>query len=324
MTFHLAGKRVWVAGHNGMVGSALMRRLNRENCNLITVDRTDVDLRRQTEVESWMQAAHPEVVFLAAARVGGIHANSTFPADFLYDNVAIQTNVIGAARAIGVQKLVFLGSSCIYPRDVAQPIAEAALLTGALESTNEWYALAKIVGVKMCVAFRRQHGSDFISAMPANLYGPGDNFHPEYSHAPAALLRRFHEAKVAGAPEVVVWGTGKPLREFLHVDDLADAAVFLLVNYSDDEHVNVGTGEDITIAHFAESIRDVVGYSGRIVFDPSRPDGVPRKVVDVTKITQLGWRASIPLQKGLQHYYDWFLENLSSLRGWRGDTQKGQ
>ncbi|WP_425450396.1 GDP-L-fucose synthase [Virgifigura deserti] len=314
MTFELAGKRVWVAGHNGMVGGALVRRLQRENCDVLTVGRQEVDLRRQGDVEIWMAANRPDAVVVAAARVGGIHANNSFPADFLYDNLAIETNIIHTAQEVEVRKLLFLGSSCIYPREAPQPIPEDALLTGPLEPTNEWYAVAKIAGMKLCEAYRRQHGCDFIAAMPTNLFGPGDNFHPENSHVPAALLRRFHDAKVASQPEVVVWGTGRPRREFLYVDDLADACVFLLKRYSGEQPVNVGTGRDLPISEFAEAIQRTVGYEGRLVYDTSRPDGTPRKLLDTSRLTELGWTAPTPLEKGLKLYYDWFLQNIEGLR----------
>lgn len=310
----LTGKRIWVAGHRGMVGSAIVRRLAVEGCIVLTVDRKEVDLTRQEAVEAWLSSLQPDAIFLAAAKVGGIHANNTLPAEFLYDNLMIEANIINAAHKIGVEKLLFLGSSCIYPRDVAQPIVESALLTGPLEKTNEWYSIAKITGIKLCQAYRAQYGSDFISAMPSNLYGPGDNFHPEYSHVPAALLRRFHEARFARSPVVTVWGTGTPRREFLHVDDLADACIFLMQHYSDVDHVNVGTGTDITIRDFAGAIKRVVGYEGEIVFDTSRPDGTPRKVLDVSKLSGLGWRARISLDEGLEHYYTWFKTNQDAIK----------
>lgn len=309
MLYDLAGKRVWVAGERGMVGSAIVRRLEREPCTLLHSDRSTLDLCNQAAVTAWMEANRPQAVFVAAARVGGIHANNTFPAEFLYQNLVIETNIIHAAHTIGVEKLLFLGSSCIYPRDAAQPMVEEALLTGPLEPTNEWYAVAKIAGIKLCQAYRKQYGDDFISVMPTNLYGPNDNFHPENSHVPAALLRRFHEAKLSGAPEVVVWGTGTPRREFLHVDDLADACVFLMQNYSGDMHINVGTGKDMTIAAFAEAIKKAVGYEGKLVFDTTRPDGMPRKVMDVRRLTEMGWTAKIDLPQGLIQYYEYYRKN---------------
>lgn len=314
MVFDLTAKRVWVTGHRGMVGSAVVRRLSSEPCEVLTAGKGELDLRRQADVEAWMAANRPRVVVMAGAKVGGIHANNTYPADFIYDNLVIEANIIRAAAETGVEKLLFLGSSCIYPREAPQPIPEDALLSGPLEPTNEWYALAKIAGIKLCQAYRRQHGCDFISAMPTNLYGPGDNFHPVDSHVPAALLRRFHEAKEAGLDEVVVWGTGRPRREFLHVDDLADACIYLLRHYSDETQVNVGTGEDITIAEFAEAVQKVVGWQGRLVFDTSRPDGTPRKVLDVSRLTGLGWQASIELEEGLRGYYRWFLGNIDRIR----------
>jgi GDP-L-fucose synthase len=313
--FDLTDKLVWVAGQHGMVGGAVMRRLQCESCVLSRdPGRGVVDFRRQSEVEDWMASHRPRVVFLTAGRVGGMYANNAFPADFLYDNLLIEANIIHAAYRTEVEKLVFFGSSCIYPREAPQPIPEDALLTAPLEPTNEAYAVAKIAGIKLCQAYRRQHGCDFISAMPTNLYGPGDNFHVETSHVPAALLRRFHEAKTAGAADVVVWGTGTPRREFLYVDDLADAALFLLRHYSGDSHVNVGAGSDITIAEFAELIKGCVGFEGRIVYDTSRGDGMPRKLLDSSRIHAMGWSATTPLEDGLRLYYDWFLVNQGKLR----------
>src|ERR1700674_895555 len=270
--FDIRGKRVFVAGHRGMVGSAIVRRLRSEDCEIVTVDRAAVALTRGAETERWLADAKPDAVLLAAARVGGIHANSTYPADFIADNLQIALNVINGAFAARVSKLVFLGSSCIYPKLAPQPMSEGLLLTGPLEPTNEWYAVAKIAGIKLCGAYRRQHGADFVSVMPTNLYGQGDNYHPERSHVPAALIRRFHEAKLAGAPSVTVWGTGTPRREFMAVDDLADACVFVMRHYSGDEFLNIGTGEDIAIADFARLVADVVGYHGELFFDTSRPD----------------------------------------------------
>jgi GDP-L-fucose synthase len=315
MLFDLTDKLVWVAGQHGMVGSALMRRLEREPCALLhDPGRAVVDFRRQSAVEEWMATHRAQVVCLTAGRVGGMYANDAFPGDFLYDNLLIAANVIHAAYRTGVEKLLFFGSSCIYPREAAQPMPEEALLTGPLEVTNEAYAVAKIAGIKLCQAYRRQHGCDFISAMPSNVYGPGDNFHPETSHVPAALLRRFHEAKKAGAQEVVVWGSGTPRREFLYVDDVADSGVHLLRHYSGDIHINVGAGSDITIAEFADEIKRCVGFEGRIVYDRARPDGTPRKLLDTSRIQGLGWKATTPLQEGLRLYYDWFLSNQSKLR----------
>jgi len=307
-SYSLRGKRIWVAGHRGMVGAAICRRLASEDCQVLTAGRDTLDLRRQAEVEDWIARNAPEAVIVAAARVGGIHANATYPTAFLYDNLMIEANIIHAAHEAGVEKLLFLGSSCIYPRLAPQPIPEDALLSGPLEPTNEWYAIAKIAGIKLCQAYRREFGDDFISAMPTNLYGPGDNFHPENSHVPAALIRRFHEAKRAGAPRATVWGTGRPRREFLFVEDLADACVFLLERYSDESHVNVGTGRDVTIAEFAETVRDVVGFRGELVFDPARPDGAPRKLLDVSRLAALGWTARTPLGEGLARTYAWFVE----------------
>lgn len=303
LLFDLAGRRVFVAGHRGMVGSAILRRLACERCEILTVDRTEVDLTRQAETEAWIADAKPDALFLAAARVGGIHANNSYPANFITENLQIAVNLIHGAFAAQVKKLVFLGSSCIYPKLAPQPMTEDQLLTGPLEPTNQWYAVAKIAGLKLVEAYRRQHGADFVSVMPTNLYGPGDNYHPENSHVPAALIRRFHEAKLAAAPKVAVWGTGKPRREFLAVDDLADACVFVMKHYSADEFVNVGTGKDITIADFARLVAEVVGYAGDLTFDTSRPDGTPQKLLDVSKLAALGWRPRIDLQQGLEGAY---------------------
>ncbi|GIX17756.1 MAG: GDP-L-fucose synthase [Rhodothalassiaceae bacterium] len=317
--YDLAGKRVFVAGHRGMVGSAIVRRLQRENCELLTVSREELDLRDQQAVHAWFAKMRPHAVFLAAAKVGGILANDTYPADFLYDNLVIAANVIHAAFACGVEKLLFLGSSCIYPKQAPQPIPEDALLTGPLEPTNEWYAIAKIAGIKLCQAYRKQHGADFISAMPCNLYGPGDNFDLEKSHVIPALMRKMHEAKMRREEAVIVWGTGRPLREFLHVDDLADALVFLMRHYSDAPHVNVGAGSDISIAELARLIARVVGFGGRIRFDPSKPDGTPRKLLDVSRITHLGWTPRISLEEGLAQTYAWF-RSQPSVRGLEGES----
>jgi GDP-L-fucose synthase len=314
-SYDLAGKRVWVAGHRGMVGAALVRRLEREGCEILTVTRTEVDLRRQGEVEDWMAAARPHAVFLAAATVGGILANDTRPAEFIYDNLVIETNIIHAAWTGRVEKLLFLGSSCIYPKLAPQPMREDALLTGPLEPTNQWYAIAKIAGIKLAEGYRRQYGADFISAMPTNLYGPGDNFDLKASHVVPALIAKTHAAKESGAKEVEIWGTGKPKREFLYVDDLADALVFLMRNYSGAEHVNVGTGTDVTIRELAELIRKVVGFEGGFRYDASKPDGTPRKLLDVSKLAQLGWAASTPLEEGLKRSYRWFLEHQQEARG---------
>ena len=305
--FDLAGKRIYVAGHTGMVGSAIVRRLASVPCEIITADRATLDLERQTQVEAFLAAHRPEVVIVAAARVGGIHANNTYPAEFISVNLAIARNAIHASYQAGVRKLLFLGSSCIYPQLAHQPMREEELLTGPLEPTNQWYAVAKIAGIKLCQAYRRQYGADFISVMPTNLYGPGDNYHPENSHVVAALIRRFHEARQHRAPSVTVWGTGKPLREFLFVDDLADACTFVLEHYSDEQHVNIGSGEEVTIAQFAELVATVIDYRGKLVFDPSRPDGVPRKLLDSSKLARMGWLARTPLRQGLERAYSAFL-----------------
>ena len=312
--FDLRGKRIFVAGHAGMAGSAIMRRLERENCDIIFATRGDLDLRQSDEVDRFMAQAKPDAVFVAAGKVGGIGANSTYPADFIADNLAIALNTIRAAHRRGVKKLVYLGSSCIYPRLAPQPMSPDMLLSGPLEPTNQWYAVAKIAGIKMCEAYRLQHGADFVSVMPTNLYGPGDNYHPVDSHVPAALVRRFHEAKINGDASVAVWGTGSPRREFLAADDLADACVFVMKSYSDPQFLNIGAGEDITIAEFARLVADVVGYRGKIVFDTSRPDGAPRKLLDVSRINALGWRATIPLREGLQRMYADFLKRYDDIR----------
>ncbi|GIK96230.1 MAG: GDP-L-fucose synthase [Alphaproteobacteria bacterium] len=309
--FRLSGRRVFVAGHRGMVGAALMRRLAAEDCELLTAGRESVDLRRQAETEEWMAAARPEVVFLAAARVGGILANSERPAEFIYDNLAIETNVIEAARRAGVAKLVFLGSSCIYPKFAEQPMREEALLTGALEPTNEPYAVAKIAGLVLCRAYRRQYGCDFVSAMPTNLYGPGDNFDLRSSHVLPALIRKIDAAAQSGADTVEIWGSGTPRREFLHVDDLADGLVHLAKRYSGEMHVNLGTGEDVTIAELAQAIARIVGFEGRFVYDATKPDGTPRKLLDVTRMSALGWRARIPLEEGIRQAWSWYRENVA-------------
>ena len=305
--FELKGKTVFVAGHRGMVGAALVRRLAQEDIELQTVARSEVDLRAQAAVFDWFAGKRPQVVFLAAAKVGGIVANDTLRGEFLYDNLIIAANVIHAAYLHGAEKLMFLGSSCIYPRLAPQPLREDSVLTGPLEPTNEPYAIAKIAGIKLAEAYRNQYGSDFISVMPTNLYGPGDNYHPEYSHVVAALIRRFHEAKLSGASKVVVWGTGTPLREFLYVEDLADACIYLMKNYSGDQLINIGTGEDITIAEFTRVVAAVVGYAGEISFDPSRPDGTPRKWLDVSRLTALGWRARTSLKDGIRLAYQAYL-----------------
>ncbi len=305
--FELKGKTVFVAGHKGMVGGALVRRLAGEDVKLLTATRSELDLRDQVAVSSWFAHKRPQVVFLAAAKVGGIVANNTLRAEFIYDNLAIATNVIHAAHVNGADKLMFLGSSCIYPKLAAQPLREDSILTGPLEPTNEPYAIAKIAGIKMVEAYRSQYGCDFINVMPTNLYGPGDNYHPQYSHVVAALIRRFHEAKALGQPDVVVWGTGTPRREFLYVDDMADACVHLMKTYSEMDLVNIGTGEDITIAEFAHLVAATVGYAGKISYDSSRPDGTPRKLLDVSRLATLGWRARTSLEEGLRLAYQAYL-----------------
>ena len=307
--YPLMGKRVWVAGHRGMVGSALVRRLATEGCEILKTDRGQVDLRRQDQVDAWMNKARPDTVFVAAARVGGISDNDTYPVDFLYDNLMIEANIIAAAHACGVSKLMFLGSSCIYPRLAPQPILEDALLTGPLEPTNEWYAVAKIAGIKLAQAYRRQYGCDFISAMPTNLYGREDNFDLRSSHVLPALLRKAHEAKLRGDARMVIWGTGSPRREFLHADDCADALVFLMKTYSASEHINVGSGEDLTILELAQTVAEVVGFSGEIVTDPSMPDGTPRKLMSADRLRAMGWEPRIGLREGIAATYRWFLEH---------------
>ncbi len=306
IVFPLGGRRIFVAGHRGMVGSALIRRLAQEECRVLTVGRDAVDLRDQAAVDRWFQEHRPEGVLLAAARVGGIHENDTRPGDFLYDNLAIAANVIEASRRTGVAKLLFLGSSCIYPRLAPQPMPESCLLTGPLEPTNEWYAIAKIAGLKLCQAYRRQHGCDFVSVMPTNLYGPNDNFDLLSSHVLPALLAKIDAAVRDGRDTVEIWGSGRPRREFLHVDDLADAVVFLMKTWSDEEPINIGTGTDVTIAELARLIADVVGFTGRFVFDASKPDGTPRKLLDVSKLTAIGWRPRISLEAGIRQTYDWY------------------
>jgi len=308
----LRGKRVWVAGHRGMVGSAIVRRLAREDCTVITVDRERVDLRRQTAVEDWLAEASPELVFVAAAKVGGILANDSYPADFIYDNVAIATNVIEAARTTGVEKLLFFSSSCVYPKLAPQPIPEDALLSGALEPTNQWYAVAKIAGMKLCQAYRRQYGSDFVSVMPTNLYGPGDNFDLRTSHVLPALIAKMHAAKVASQPCVEIWGTGNARREFMHVDDAADAAVHVMKTYTGELPVNIGVGSDLAIAELARLIAEIVGFSGELRYDTTKPDGTPRKLLDVSKLHRIGWRPRMGLAQGIRDTYAWYVENLSA------------
>jgi GDP-L-fucose synthase len=315
--FDLSGKKVWVAGHRGMVGSAVVRRLSAEHCEILTVGREELDLTNQRDVGAWLRRSRPEAVFLCAARVGGILANKSEPADFLYENLMIASNIIEAAHSSRVSKLLFLGSSCIYPRLAPQPITEDALLSGALEPTNEWYAVAKIAGLKLCQAYRRQFGADFISAMPSNLYGPGDNFDLHTSHVVPALMRKAHEAKLQGKPELTVWGTGTPRREFLFVDDLADALVFLMKNYSEDEHINVGTGIDVSIRELADLVAATVGFGGKLAFDASKPDGTPRKLLDVSRLSAMGWKARTTIETGLERTYRWLLEQQAEGAGLR-------
>jgi GDP-L-fucose synthase len=310
--FPLNGRRVFVAGHRGMVGSALLRRLKGIDCQVLTAGRSEVDLRRQDATEAWFAASRPEAVFVAAATVGGILANDSRPAEFLYDNLSIAGNTIEAARRVGVKKLLFLGSSCIYPRLAPQPMVEEALLTGALEPTNQWYAVAKIAGLKLCAAYRRQYGCDFIAAQPTNLYGPGDSYDLQASHVVPALIAKTHAAKRAGASEVEIWGTGMPRREFLHVDDLADALVFVMERYSGELHVNVGCGEDVSIRDLAALIGEVVGFAGGFRYATDKPDGAPRKLLDVTKLNRLGWRSRISLRDGLRDAYRWYVENVAT------------
>ncbi|MDG1216229.1 MAG: GDP-L-fucose synthase [Luminiphilus sp.] len=306
MVYDLTNKKIWIAGHKGMVGGALVRRLANESCEVITADRKTLDLSQQTDVETWVSQNQPDAIIIAAAKVGGIHANNTSPVDFLQSNLQIQTNIMTAAHNCGVNRLLFLGSSCIYPKLAEQPITENALLTGPLEPTNEWYAIAKIAGIKLAQAYRRQYGRDWISAMPTNLYGPGDNYSLETSHVLPALLRKFHEAKIADEAEIIVWGSGTPLREFLHCDDLADALVFLLKHYSDDEHINVGSGMEVTIRELAEIIARVVEHDARLTFDAGKPDGTPRKLMDSTRLNDLGWSNARPLECGItQTYTTW-------------------
>lgn len=312
--YPLAGKRVWVAGQTGMVGSAIVRRLQAENCEVMDGGRNKLDLLDQEQTRAWVAHNKPDAVFFAAARVGGILANDNYPADFLYDNLVIETNIIDAAWRAGVGKLLFLGSSCIYPKFAPQPMPEESLLTGPLEPTNQWYAIAKIAGIKLCQAYRAQHGCNFISAMPTNLYGPEDNFNLSSSHVIPALIRKAHDAKKSGADEMVIWGTGKPRREFLHVDDCADALVFLMKTYSGDMHINVGSGEDISIQKLAHLVTSVTGFTGRIVHDITKPDGTPRKLMAIDRLLGLGWAPQIKLPDGLAATYSWFLKNAERFR----------
>ncbi len=312
--FDLAGKRVFVAGHRGMAGSAIARRLSREECDVLTVPRETLDLIDQSAVRQWFARERPDAVVVAAAKVGGILANDSYPADFLYDNLMIEANVIEAAHRSDTHRLLFLGSSCIYPKFAEQPMREEALLTGALEPTNEWYAIAKIAGIKLAQAYRRQHGRDFISAMPTNLYGPGDNFSLSSSHVVPALIRKAHEAARTGACSMEVWGTGSARREFLHVDDLADACVHLLQHYSDEGHVNVGCGEEISILDLVSLVNRIVGFEGAIAHDLTKPDGTPRKLLDTARLTKLGWTPSIPLEQGIAETYAWFRAEVEAGR----------
>ena len=308
--FDLSGCRVWVAGHRGMVGAALCRRLASEQCEIVTVARENLDLRRQSDVEEWMSGTRVDVVVIAAATVGGIIANDERPAEFLYDNLMIETNILNASWRLSVQKLLLLGSTCIYPRMASQPIQEESLLTGPLESTNQWYAVSKIAGIKLCEAYRRQYGCNFISAQPTNLYGPNDSFELQSSHVLPALIRKIHEAKVEDLGEVEIWGTGRPLREFLHVGDLADALVYLLRHYNEPSPINVGSGEEISIAQLASMISEVVGYSGTFTYAPNKPDGTPRKLADSRRINDLGWFSKINLADGLTSTYRWYQKSL--------------
>jgi len=309
MTYNLSDKKVWVAGHRGMVGSAVCRQLKNEDCNIIKVGRDEVNLVNQAEVNDWMSAVKPDAIVLAAAKVGGIQANNNFPVDFLYENLMIEANIIHAAHLNNVERMLFLGSSCIYPRLADQPIKENSLLTGALEPTNEWYAIAKITGIKLIQAYRKQYGHDWISAMPTNLYGPGDNYDLNSSHVLPALLRKFHEAKISNCSEVTVWGSGTPLREFMHCDDLADALMFLLKNYSGYEHINVGSGDEVSIRELVDVIAEVVGYEAKIVWDKSKPDGTPRKLMDTSNLHNLGWKDHRSLFDGISHTYkSWLSE----------------
>jgi GDP-L-fucose synthase len=313
--FPLSGKRVWVAGHRGMVGSALVRRLQSENCEILIISRAELDLRRQEPVEEWLSTNRPDAIFLAAAKVGGIFANESYPAEFIHDNLSIEINIIEAARKFGVSKVQFLGSVCIYPKLAPQPVKEEALLSGFLEPTNQWYAVAKIAGLKMAQAYRREYGCDFISAMPANLYGPGDNFNLAGGHVLPALLRKAHEAKTAGAQEIGIWGSGKPRREFLHVDDCADALVYLMKNYSGEDHINVGVGEDITIQDLTRMVCETVGFKGAIRNDTSKPDGTPARLMSNEKLISLGWQSKIGLREGISDTYRWYLDNINNVRG---------
>jgi GDP-L-fucose synthase len=307
--FSLQGRKVWVAGHRGMVGSAVVRRLSEEDCEILTADRDQLDLRRQDQVEAWVAAHRPDVVVVAAARVGGILANNDYPADFLYENLVIETNIIHSSYLFCVRKLLFLASSCIYPRLAPQPMREDALLTGPLEPTNEWFAVAKIAGIKLCQAYRRQHACDFITAMPTNLFGPGDKFDLKAGHVVAAMIMKAHHARMTGAESLEIWGSGTPLREFLFVDDLADALVFLLKHYSDESHINVGSGIEHSIHQLAQTVANVVGFTGALVYDRSKPDGTPRKIMDSSRLHDTGWHAKTSFQDGLRLAYQWYIDN---------------
>jgi GDP-L-fucose synthase len=310
--FPLEGKRIWVAGHRGMVGSALVRRLQREKCEILTAGRDSLDLTRQDQTEAWLMETRPDAAVIAAAKVGGIHANNSEPAKFLYDNLMIEANAIHGAYKAGVQKLLFLGSSCIYPKHAPQPMPEECLLESQLEPTNQWYAIAKIAGIKLCQAYRRQYGADFISAMPTNLYGPGDNFDLMSSHVAPALIAKMHRAKVDCAESVEIWGSGRPKREFLHVDDLADASIHLMKTYSDEMHINIGCGEDLSIAELAEMIRKIVGFDGRLAYNHDQPDGTPRKLLDISRLKAMGWSPTISLEEGLSGAYRWYQDEIAA------------
>tara|TARA_Y100000590_G_scaffold459414_1_gene616384 strand:+ start:391 stop:1359 length:969 start_codon:yes stop_codon:yes gene_type:complete len=312
--FSLSGKRIFVAGHTGMVGSAIVRLLNNRDCEILTVSSQELDLKQSSKVDKWFDEHRPDAVFLAAAKVGGILANSSYPVDFLIDNLSIQNSVITNAFKYKVKKLMFLGSSCIYPRNATQPIKESSLLTGILEPTNEAYAISKIAGIKLCQFYRKQYGVDYVSVMPTNLYGPGDNFHPKNSHVVAALISKFYEAVKLNKEEITLWGTGKPLREFMHVDDLAEGLIFLMENYSEYEQINIGTGKEISITEFAKIIKNISGWKGKIKFDDSYPDGMPRKVMDINKISKLGWYSKIELKVGLKQAYKWFSDNYDHIK----------
>ena len=309
--FQMENTKVWIAGHRGLVGGAIAKRLSRENCSIVTIDRNELDLRDQIGVKKWLEKEKPSIIIIAAAKVGGIFANSTQPADFLYDNLVIETNIIKAAHEIEVKKLLFLGSSCIYPRNAKQPMVEEELLTGPLETTNESYAIAKIAGLKLCEAYRTQYGCDFISAQPTNLYGEGDKFDPEMGHVIPALMVKAHKGKINNYPKLNVWGSGTPKREFLYIHDLADALVYLLKNYSGKSHINIGTGEEFSIKKLAEKICNIVGFQGELVFDKSKPDGSPRKLVNNSRLAELGWKSKTNLNDGLTKTYKWYLDNMS-------------